>query len=118
MFGDGSVAVIDTEPSSSTYHSEVDTIRFDGHIGELVFSGDSTRAVVDSAADSVLLLDTATNRHTTVAVGSYPWDVAVSPDGRRAYVLNLHDDSVSMVDTSSARVTATLALGTNRLESP
>lgn len=112
IFGDGSLSVIDTDPKSPTYHSEVAGLQLGGHIAELVFSRDGTRAaVVDSDADVVRILDTTTNRHTTVGVGRYPWDVALSPDGRRAYVLNLQHDSVSVVDTVAAQVRATLDVG-------
>jgi YVTN family beta-propeller protein len=46
-----------------------------------------------------------------VPVGRGPTAVAVSPDGRRAYVANTFSDSVSVLDLQAARVTAEVALG-------
>ena len=40
----------------------------------------------------------------TVAVGESPQGVAVTPDGARAYVTNLSNDSVSVIDTVSNSV--------------
>jgi YVTN family beta-propeller protein len=48
----------------------------------------------------------------TVAVGSGPEAVAVSPDGRRAYVANMGSDSVSVIDTRAAATIGTpIAVG-------
>src|SRR5262249_43951457 len=46
-----------------------------------------------------------------LARGRRPTAVAVSPDGKRAFVANTHADSVSVVDLDSGRVTAEIALG-------
>jgi YVTN family beta-propeller protein len=51
-------------------------------------------------------------------VGRGPCAVAVSPDGRRAFVANAFSDSVSVLDLSTPRVTAELALGAKGEESP
>ena len=49
----------------------------------------------------------------TVAVGSQPQDVAVTPDGHRALVSNLTSNTVSVLDLTGALpvVTATVAVG-------
>jgi YVTN family beta-propeller protein len=46
-----------------------------------------------------------------VTVGRRPTTVAVSHDGKRAFVANTHADSVSVVDLEAQRVTADIALG-------
>jgi len=46
-----------------------------------------------------------------LTVGRRPTAVAVSPDGKRAFVANTHADSVSVVDVEALRVTAEIALG-------
>ena len=46
-----------------------------------------------------------------LAVGTNPRGVAYAPDGRRAYVVNTLDDSVSVVDTDDYHVTGTIGLG-------
>jgi YVTN family beta-propeller protein len=45
-----------------------------------------------------------------IAVGRRPTAVAPNPDGRRAYILNTHDDSVSVVDLKAHKVSAEIAL--------
>jgi YVTN family beta-propeller protein len=47
----------------------------------------------------------------TVGVGTAPTAVAISPDGRRAYVANTLSDSISVVDVRGAKVAATVSLG-------
>ena len=61
------------------------------------------------------MIDTASNTvTTTVPVGSFPSDVAITPDGAFAYVVNrgFGDPSdVSVIDTASNTVTATVTVG-------
>jgi phospholipase C len=45
-----------------------------------------------------------------IPVGATPWSTAFA--GSSAYVTNANDDSVSVIDTASRLVTATIALGT------
>jgi serine/threonine-protein kinase len=47
----------------------------------------------------------------TIPVGTHPDGVAVAPDGRRAYVTNNDAGSVSMIDTATNIVTATIPVG-------
>src|SRR5262249_41479630 len=48
-----------------------------------------------------------------IAVGTAPvWGVA-KPDGSRVYILNQGSNSVSVIDTSTDSVTATVTVGTN-----
>lgn len=46
-----------------------------------------------------------------VAVGRNPRSIRISPDGRALYVANRLDDTISIVDTARAAVTATIPLG-------
>jgi YVTN family beta-propeller protein len=48
----------------------------------------------------------------TIPVGSLPYGVAVSPDGRKVYVANYLSNSVSVINTATNSVTATLPVGT------
>ena len=50
---------------------------------------------------------------TTVPVGAGPQSVAVSPDGRTAYVANSNGLSLSVIDVATTRVRATIALPAN-----
>jgi YVTN family beta-propeller protein len=47
----------------------------------------------------------------TIGVGLRPVEVAVSPDGTRAYVTNGSSDTVSVLNTATNRVTATIRVG-------
>ncbi|MEW5847943.1 MAG: YncE family protein [Myxococcota bacterium] len=81
---------------------------------------DSTRLYV---CDQGLLLDRpASNRlyevnveeatvAATIEVGSGAHGVVVSDDGTKAYVTNIHDNSVSVVDTQSRSVVRTIPVG-------
>ncbi|MEV4329143.1 YncE family protein, partial [Streptomyces sp. NPDC049597] len=56
--------------------------------------------------------DTATNTViTTVPVGDAPTEVAVTPDGTRAYVVNSDSDNVSVIDTATNTVITTVPVG-------
>ena len=58
--------------------------------------------VVDIASNTV---------STTVAVGAEPYYVAITPNGRYAYVTEHNSDTVSVIDTSSNTVFASVAVG-------
>ncbi|SPF40033.1 40-residue YVTN family beta-propeller repeat protein [Candidatus Sulfopaludibacter sp. SbA4] len=47
---------------------------------------------------------------TRIPVGSAPKGMVLSPDGKRLYVANRTDDTISVIDTASRKVTATLSL--------
>ncbi len=47
----------------------------------------------------------------TVAVGSFPLGVAITPDGTHAYVANANDNTVSAIATASNTVVATIPVG-------
>ena len=49
----------------------------------------------------------------TVAVGTNPVDVSITPDSTRAYVTNAGSNSTSVIDTSTNAVTATVPVGAN-----
>ena len=47
---------------------------------------------------------------TRIPVGSAPKGLALSPDGKRLYVANRTDDTISVIDTAARQVSATLSL--------
>lgn len=51
----------------------------------------------------------------TIPVDVWPRDVALTPDGTRAYVANQTGNSVSVIDTATATVTDTIGLGDDPL---
>jgi YVTN family beta-propeller protein len=109
---DTSTYVIDTDPGSAGYHRIIGRLRLDGYGPDPVFTVAGARAyVVNSGANSVSVIDTATSVVKDIAVGRYPWDVAVSPDGRCAYVVNNLDDSLSILGSATDSVRATVPVG-------
>jgi YVTN family beta-propeller protein len=62
--------------------------------------------------NTVSVIDVATRAVTaTIAVGSGPFGVAVTPDGSKVYVSNSNDETVSVIDVATSAVTATIAVG-------
>jgi len=55
------------------------------------------------------VIDTATNTVTgTISVGNAPQNVAVTPDGSKAYVTNFYDNTVSVIDRATDTVSTTI----------
>jgi YVTN family beta-propeller protein len=109
--GDGSTCVIDTDARSVNYHRVIARLHLGGHLPSPVFTTAGARAyVLNSDRNCVSVIDTATSAVKNVAVGHYPWDVAVSPNGRWAYVVNYLDNSMSILSAADA-VTRTVAVG-------
>lgn len=59
----------------------------------------------NSNSVSVIDIEEDNNVTTTIAVGSQPYEVSVTPDGSRAYVTNSLSNNVSVIDTKSYAVT-------------
>ncbi len=71
-----------------------------------------TRAYVANRSNTVSVIDTATNTVVaTIPVGQGPWEVAITPDGTRAYVTNAFSNTVSVIDTATNTVVATIPVG-------
>ncbi|MFJ8254113.1 cell surface protein [Streptomyces sp. NPDC094466] len=65
-----------------------------------------------SPASTITVISTATNQDVgTITVGSGSHAAAVSPDGSRLYAVNRPDQTVSVVDTATRTVTATVPVG-------
>lgn len=75
-----------------------------------------SRAAGKSAAND---LSAAANYVTTrIPVGRNPRGVVLSPDGRRLYVANRMDDTISVVDTARDKVMSILNLGGPKTTTP
>jgi YVTN family beta-propeller protein len=55
---------------------------------------------------------------TRIPVGRNPRGITLAPDGKRLYVANRMDDSISVVDTASNRVVSTIDLGGSKKMTP
>jgi YVTN family beta-propeller protein len=66
-------------------------------------------------SSNVSVIDTSTNTvvGAPILVGDSPSLVAVAPDGKHAYVTNLASNNVSVFDTASDTVAATVPVGSN-----
>ena len=60
---------------------------------------DNTVAVVDPATNTVI---------KTIAVGTFPAQIAVTPNGATAYVANKFTESITVIDTATDTVRTTL----------
>ncbi|MEW6735516.1 MAG: YncE family protein [Acidobacteriota bacterium] len=69
--------------------------------------------LLSSASQRVVLADTVV---TTIPVGSIPVEVAVSPNGTRAYVSNTGSSTVSVINTSSNTVIANISVAGGGLQ--
>ncbi|HTE02761.1 MAG TPA: YncE family protein [bacterium] len=75
-------------------------------------SAGAPTAYVVNLADGVSVIDTGTNTIvTTVTAGTGPQAVAITPDGRFAYVVNLTSNDVSVINTATNTVASTVAVG-------
>jgi YVTN family beta-propeller protein len=107
-WGDASVAVVDFAGGGR----RVSYVPVGRHPTAMTLNADASRLyVVNSNADSVSVIDTATDREVEridvrlaegARVGSSPEGLALSDDGRTLYVANAHSNSVAVVALSDA----------------
>ncbi len=64
--------------------------------------------MTDYKDNCVYLIDATNSVKTTVPVGNVPYGVAVTPNGKKVYVANFDDNTVSVIDTTSNTITATV----------
>ena len=117
----GKLCVIDTDPSSPTYHTVVATLTAGSALWGVAINPSGSRVyVTDSLFGNVLVIDTATNTVVDkVSLGMQvhvPEGVVVSPSGARVYVANdsgggVADQTLLVIDTGSNTVIDTLRLG-------
>ena len=101
LFGDNSIAVIDTATNEVTK-----TIPIPAGPHGLVITPDGKWVYASSDGDSVVsLISTATDEVTTsIDVGATPHGLAITPDGSRVLVAGFGTDQVEAIDTSTNQV--------------
>jgi YVTN family beta-propeller protein len=78
--------------------------------GRSLLSADQGSA--DQPGTALSVIDTATMTSTgSIATGSGPHGVVVDPTGRRAWVTNVYDSTVSVIDLPTRAAVATLKVG-------
>jgi YVTN family beta-propeller protein len=71
--------------------------------------------VGELGSDRVSLINTVTNKRVgePVPTGGEPTSIAITPDGKYAYVTDSEDESVSVIETGLRRNVATIEVGAN-----
>ncbi|MEO6027882.1 MAG: YncE family protein [Candidatus Binatia bacterium] len=94
--------------------SVVATVRLPDYGNDVAIGADG-RAYVTVASNKVVIVDTAAAKiAATVDVDGEPYALAVTPDGRRAYAVDLRGAEVAVVDTAHAKQKSRIPLGTMR----
>lgn len=78
-------------------------------VGIAVTPDGSTLVVALNNADQAAIVDLTRGSVTTVAVGAYPYAVAIDPQGQYAYVANAYPGTLSKIDIANQKVTATIS---------
>jgi len=112
----GDVHVINTDPSSPSFHTVVATIDT-GFLQDtaLAITPDGTRAYVGNQGTPVHVIDTdpsSPSFHTIVAtpvVGGRGLGVAITPDGTRVYVTNGDTSTISVISVATNTVVSTIS---------
>jgi YVTN family beta-propeller protein len=75
------------------------------------FTPDQKKLYVLGDNGSVFVMDTATNTVSAnpITVGSLPMAIAITPDGKQVYVACQYTNTVSVIDTSTETVSATIS---------
>ena len=73
----------------------------------MVFTPDSTHVYVSNEHSLTVIDTTTTDAHDLVA-GDLPRGLQLSPDGKQAYCTNFGDGTISVIDTITNSITATL----------
>jgi YVTN family beta-propeller protein len=73
----------------------------------MVFTPDSTHVYV-SNEHSLTVIDTTSTEACDLASGDLPRGLQLSPDGKHAYSSNFGDGTISVIDTITNSITATL----------
>ncbi len=110
---DKGISIIDI--ATNTVIGEVTGLTFPNLIA---ITPDGTKAYVTNSvtAGTVSVLDLTTPTFpviATISVGNTPFGIAITPDGTKAYVANVLSGTVSIIDTASNTVTATIPGITN-----
>jgi YVTN family beta-propeller protein len=105
--GDHTVSIIDTSNNTVTA-----TVNVGKYPKGVVVSPDGTKVYVTDA-DGVSVIDTATNTVTAIVHVSGLAGITVTPDGTKVYAANWASNDVSVINTTTDNVTATVPVGSN-----
>jgi YVTN family beta-propeller protein len=117
--GNGSViAVINatTNAVESTFSIPVPAVGNDANFGPFIVPNGSVGYISQSVASvtpgTVTAISIPSNSTiATISVGTNPQNIAITPDGGSAYVVNGQSNNVSVIDTHANTVRATIPVG-------
>jgi YVTN family beta-propeller protein len=79
---------------------------------DIALSADGSRMLVAlNLADNAAIVDTKTRGVSYVKVGSYPYGAALTPDGKKGFVSNEADGTVSVIDMDGKSKTTDIQVG-------
>ena len=111
---DGTVSIIDAATNKVRTTLAVGrlpnavVVKPDGSRAYVANGGDSTVSVIDLATDAVIATIPLISARFAPGLALSPHAAAISPDGSRVYVMNIPDESVSVIDTATNRVVTTV----------
>ena len=82
-----------------------------GAMAYVTLVNDDAVAVISTATNTLIDTDPEADGVQHIPVGDRPRGIAISPDGQEAYVANADDNTVSVIDTATKTVVATIAVG-------
>jgi YVTN family beta-propeller protein len=101
-----SVSVIDTENDA---YQKVAEIKVGDEPNNLALSASGRAYVANTISGTVSVINAATREIiTTIAVGTEPYGIALTPNGRKLYVVNARSNDVSVIDTATNGVVRTI----------
>jgi YVTN family beta-propeller protein len=105
---DGVITVLDTETNAVVDTITVCTDFSCSPLIPAVTPNGARLYVTNFSHDTVTAIDTLTNTVIdTITVGQMPWGIAITPDGKRAYVANT-SGTISVIDTGRNTVIDTI----------
>ncbi len=112
-FGEGSLSCFRDEETDHDF-CILDTSECeegDGAKAYVTLVNDNAVALISTSTNTVIDTDPEADGVQHIPVGDRPRGIAISPDGREAYVANAGDDTVSVINTATKTVVATITVG-------
>jgi YVTN family beta-propeller protein len=83
----------------------------DGAKAYVTLVNDNAVAVLSTSTNTIIDTDPEVDGVQHIPVGDRPRGIAISPDGREAYVANAGNNTVSVIDTATKAVVDTITVG-------
>ena len=83
----------------------------DGANAYVTLVNDDAIAVIRTSTNTIIDTDPEEDGVQYIPVGDRPRGIAISPDGKEAYVANAGDNTVSVINTATKKVVATIPVG-------